>query len=329
MGLAWLYGGFLKKVSIANAILLACLRILTAVAEAGGYYGLEHPKDPATEPFPSIWILAQVALLEETGSGSRADFEQRYFKAPSVKPTTISSNCRELERRFAGKKGPPGGLILEGKEADGTFATSRGQTYTSEMNLELAEMFLESMMSGAGVPPALERISPEKEVELRAAMFRTQREEKAQRIPVPAVGENWDPVRRWSLALQARWTKVEHQNVLELRTVMLAGRVSMRQASSWNKRILIMTDSLVSIGAAMKGRSSSKPLLRILRMMAADQLMAGCLYYVRWIPGFRNHADGPSRLQAIGQASKALTKRYRFDPTLAAEKGVVIDGMRQ
>ena len=63
----------------------------------------------------------------------------------------------------------------------------------------------------------------------------------------------------------------------------------------------------------MKGRSSSPPLLRLLRALAAHLLFGNMMLYARWVEGWRNHADGPSRGQKVGQAEKMLPQRCRID----------------
>ena len=67
---------------------------------------------------------------------------------------------------------------------------------------------------------------------------------------------------------------------------------------------MIITDSLVSLGAILKGRSGSPPILWLLRKMASLVIASGVRIYPIWIESERNHADGPSRDQPIGQAVK-------------------------
>ena len=76
---------------------------------------------------------------------------------------------------------------------------------------------------------------------------------------------------------------------------------------------MVITDSLVSLGATLKGRSGSPPLLRLLRRMAAMVLASGVRIYPIWIESERNHADGPSRDQPIGQAVKETGPTWKAD----------------
>ena len=107
---------------------------------------------------------------------------------------------------------------------------------------------------------------------------------------------------------------------------MIVIRRALLVSRRWGTRLMVMADSMVSIGAGMKGHSGSAALLRLLRPLAAQLLATGSLLYLRRVPGHRNHADGPSRGQKIGQAEKANTQRFRYEPQLP--KGVFIDGVR-
>ena len=119
---------------------------------------------------------------------------------------------------------------------------------------------------------------------------------------MPAVSKKWDPLARWSEVVRLRWRIADHNNLGEVRILVLALRRLARSSRSWDKRVLCISDSLVAIGALSKGRSPSWPVLRLCRMAAAVQLAAGIRPYFRWVPSKRNHADGPSRDFPIGVA---------------------------
>lgn len=91
-----------------------------------------------------------------------------------------------------------------------------------------------------------------------------------------------------------RWRRREHINELELATIVLALRCFIRRGGQ-GQRVVILSDSLVAIGAVAKGRSSQSGILRYTRIIAA--LLLGydvelCLVHVptEWCP-----ADPPSR----------------------------------
>ena len=118
----------------------------------------------------------------------------------------------------------------------------------------------------------------------------------------PSINEAWDPLERWSETFRVRWKGHEHNNIGELRTLILALRHLARSSGSWDKRVLLITDSLVSLGVLAKGRSASWPLLRLARQAAALVMTIGIRPYYRYVESKRNHADGPSRGSPIGVA---------------------------
>ena len=130
---------------------------------------------------------------------------------------------------------------------------------------------------------------------------------------VPGVGANWDPLERWSEVLRLKWKLADHNNLGEIRIMVLALRRLSRSSASWDKRVLLIGDSLVAIGALAKGRSASWPVLRLCRMAAAVQIACGIRPYLRWIPSKRNHADGPSRDFPIGSAPEWVIEADRED----------------
>jgi hypothetical protein len=100
----------------------------------------------------------------------------------------------------------------------------------------------------------------------------------------------------WRVLVAARWRRSEHINVLEMRALLTALRWVWSSPWAMGSRIVIYSDSRVLIGSALKGRSSSPPLLRRLRAVAAMCLAAGLRLRLRWIASAFNPADGPSRI---------------------------------
>ena len=103
----------------------------------------------------------------------------------------------------------------------------------------------------------------------------------------------------WSTADCKRWSqrqRLEHINSLELRAV-LAGIFSalQRRPSAVGSRFLLFTDSAVALFGLVKGRSSSHPLLRRLRSIAALCLACDLRPLYRFISSELNPADLPSR----------------------------------
>ena len=117
---------------------------------------------------------------------------------------------------------------------------------------------------------------------------------------------------RWRLAFKWQWQlstsagekqqqdspgqqREEHINVLELRALLTATRWALRSYRSVGLTTLRLTDSRVTMGVASKYRSSSKPLQRILRKLAAIELGSSCRFCTGFIRSDWNPADGGSR----------------------------------
>lgn len=99
----------------------------------------------------------------------------------------------------------------------------------------------------------------------------------------------------WHTIVSSRWRKEEHINVLELRALSTAVRWVMSFRSAVGKRVLVLSDSQVVVGAVTKGRSSSPQLLRRLRTLSALLLAGGVRLSLCWVPSELNPADEPSR----------------------------------
>lgn len=111
-------------------------------------------------------------------------------------------------------------------------------------------------------------------------------------LPLP---DPLDHARAWRTIVSSRWTRSEHINVLEMRAACTAVRWAMSSPSSTGCRLLLLADSLVCVYGLLKGRSSSPPLLRVLRRLSAHLLSSGLTLVPRWVRSSLNPADGPSR----------------------------------
>jgi hypothetical protein len=100
---------------------------------------------------------------------------------------------------------------------------------------------------------------------------------------------------RWSTIVSSAWRAAEHINSLEVRSVATAIKWVLSFPSSFHRRLLVLSDSAVTVGAISKGRSSSPTLLRRLRSIAALCLGTGLTISVVWVPTAANPADEPSR----------------------------------
>ena len=126
---------------------------------------------------------------------------------------------------------------------------------------------------------------------------------RAPSAPAPPLRDRWTEQERWRLLFKGTWKVPEHNNVLEARGILSVLRHLSRNRSAWHSRVLVLTDSMVSLGSLAKGRSSADALLRVCRASAAVQLAVGIRLYLRYVPSERNQADGPSRGLPVGVAA--------------------------
>lgn len=99
----------------------------------------------------------------------------------------------------------------------------------------------------------------------------------------------------WSTIISSAWRKAEHINSLELRAVLLALHWLTSYPSSHSSRVYLLVDSTVALYALWKGRTSSAPLLVILRKISALLLASHISLLTGWLPSAVNPADEPSR----------------------------------
>ena len=124
----------------------------------------------------------------------------------------------------------------------------------------------------------------------------------------PPMSQKWIPLSRWRTEYMGRWGREEHINALELRTIVNLVRHLARSKQCWNRKVLCFTDSMVSLGAAGKGRSSSPSLLALCRRLCALRLITGIRIYLRHVPSELNHTDGPSRGGPCGCDEETVKK---------------------
>ena len=138
---------------------------------------------------------------------------------------------------------------------------------------------------------------------------------RAPSAPAPPLREQWTQSERWRLLFRGKWKIVDHNNVLEARGILAVLRHLSRTRAAWHSRVLVRTDSMVSLGSMAKGRSSATALLRVCRASAAVQLAMGLRLYLRYVPSELNLADGPSRGLHVGVAPETKeAHRLRWVP---------------
>ena len=264
-----------EAVDLGNLLLRVTITLALALVAAGGVFSIEHPEDPGPG-FPSIWKLTEMLDLMMRAAAFTATFDQCMFGLAAKKGTTIKGNLPGLAawhlRRCCHPRGAHKPLM--GQDASGRFLTSYAQEYPSQLCEALATAFIDKLA--------------------------TQPLAGGLKVKVPPLSEDWCQPRDWRLLFASKWSLPEHNNVLETRCVVNLGRHLTRSSKNWNKRFLVMTDSMVALGALGKGRSSSPPLLRLCRRWATFRLVAQMRLYLRYVPTLLNVADGPSRGARIG-----------------------------
>jgi hypothetical protein len=86
-----------------------------------------------------------------------------------------------------------------------------------------------------------------------------------------------------------------HNNILEAEAYLLWLRWLLRSSCRHGCRAVCLVDSKVVLGGVVKGRSSSAPILRVLRRVAALTLAGDLLVRLVYVPTECNPADAPSR----------------------------------
>ena len=103
------------------------------------------------------------------------------------------------------------------------------------------------------------------------------------------------PMSAFDVILSVRCTDDDHINLKEARGLLTYVRWVLRTPRHFGHRLVVLVDSKVVVGAVAKGRSSSVPLNRLLRRLAALCFLGDLTLHVVFIPSAHNPADAPSR----------------------------------
>ncbi len=106
------------------------------------------------------------------------------------------------------------------------------------------------------------------------------------------------------VVLSIRRGSPDHVNLEEARALIQYVQWILRTRRHFGHRLVVLLDSKVAIGAVTKGRSSSLPLNRLLRRLAALCFVGGLVLHCVFVPTSHNLADWPSRgAQQVGHVS--------------------------
>ena len=101
--------------------------------------------------------------------------------------------------------------------------------------------------------------------------------------------------KKWKVCGRYKWKRLEPIPVLEARASLFAVKHALRRASSFNKRHLILSDSISAVCALEKGRGRAHKMRRVTQQIGALTLASNTMFSYRWIPSEWNVSDGPSR----------------------------------
>jgi len=138
------------RVEEANVLWLNFMSVAEAVASRGGAYLWEHPADPGCDPYPSIWITAEMMEFEKRVGGRRVHLHQCPFGGLAPKLTTLSGNLDNMEEvdgvRCPGLSAQHQHGISIGRRPEGGFYTRRLQTYPPKLCEALAKMIFSTLL---------------------------------------------------------------------------------------------------------------------------------------------------------------------------------------
>ena len=284
------------KIDEGNALALIAVEVIKICIRLGIGFTLENPRSSMIWEFPA---MADVLSLEEV---YRVEVDYCMYGEEWMKPTTFITNVRRMTKLESKCRGSfsrcsrtgQAHRELRGRSPCGLRWTQLACAYP----LELCEKYATALQE---VEPHWESIPQGARSRLHGDRERIVR---ATGPAMPLLG-HWLE-KKWRLLFQGQWSNLEHNNVLELRTVVAVLRHLSRTSQSWGHRVLFFADSLVSLGVLRKGRSSAKDLLHLARVGGIIQMVCRIRGYFRWVPSEINLADGPSRGLGIGAADDTV-----------------------
>ena len=100
---------------------------------------------------------------------------------------------------------------------------------------------------------------------------------------------------KWEPAFKFKWRHEEHINILELRAILQSVIHTLQQTRLCDFRLLHLTDSYVCLSIIGKGRSGSRVLNRVLKLLNAHLLLYGIYLIMSHVESAQNPTDEASR----------------------------------
>ena len=290
-GLPNLVGKAKKLVEDGTYLCLLAIEIALACIAAGIHFSFENPASSMMWDFPPMRKLLDLPeVFQVTLHYCRYGVDWK-------KPTILMSNFLPLRRLGLRCNHSAPHQILRGLSPTGELWTKVACPYPLELCRAYAELARQIAPSAASIPHSMAQAPI------------------ALKEMAPRLADSWLVPSRWHLVYQGTWRDLEHNNILEARTAVNLLRHVARDPSRWGEKLLVFTDSLVTLGILTKGRSSVHVLNRLCRKAAAIVLSTGLKVYWRWVPSEVNYSDGPSRGEDVGVAEDTqLAHRWRGFP---------------
>ena len=120
-------------------------------------------------------------------------------------------------------------------------------------------------------------------------------------IPDKPQSEKFMPIKleslqkSWRMVGRYKWRRLEPIPVLEARAALFGVKHILRTAGNFNKRHLILSDSITAVCSLDRGRGRAFKMRRVSQQVGALCLASNSCFYYRWLPSEWNSADGPSR----------------------------------
>ena len=118
-----------------------------------GAHGLENPKDPNCEPFPTAWLLDAVVSYCQQPWSEGVDCDLCRFGWETVKPIHIHGHLRGVAAMGLNYNHSGGHPPLIGPSAAGGWKTTPAQRYTSVFSAALAELLVDTYAWTLGQRP--------------------------------------------------------------------------------------------------------------------------------------------------------------------------------
>lgn len=130
----------------------------------------------------------------------------------------------------------------------------------------------------------------------------------------------------WNVCASTQWKSYKHIVDAECKGILWSVRHFLRSSGNFQKRFLVLSDSMSNVCSVQKGRSSAFDICLSLRRLAAHTLASGCRCHVRWIASEHNPADGPSRGHRIKHNGTPHASLHLYEASTKAQVGSSTSG---